>query len=114
MSSIYSPLVSFLANSGSESWHPWTSYIVCRVVVRKSSRIGGARLVNRFGKKIGRASTVWSFLAVGFCGSIAMRVFEGTQPCINTIIREFENEKHLWGLAGARSLRTLAQAEEIV
>ncbi|GJN28013.1 hypothetical protein PR202_gb16092 [Eleusine coracana subsp. coracana] len=41
-------------------------------------------------------------------------VFEGAQPCINTIIREFENEKHLWGLAGAMSLWTLAQAEEIV
>ncbi|TVU39764.1 hypothetical protein EJB05_13203, partial [Eragrostis curvula] len=40
-------------------------------------------------------------------------VFNGALPCINTILREFENEKHLWGLTGARSLRALTQVEEV-
>jgi hypothetical protein len=40
-------------------------------------------------------------------------VFNGARPCINAILREFENEKHLWELAGARSLRGLTLVEEV-
>jgi hypothetical protein len=38
-------------------------------------------------------------------------VFEGVQPSIQAIIREFTNEQQLWFLAGARSLRRLGQEE---
>ncbi|GJN09700.1 hypothetical protein PR202_ga27730 [Eleusine coracana subsp. coracana] len=62
--------------------------------VRKEDRKGFNSLV------ILSSWTLWKHHNTG--------VFDRVQPCINTIIREFENEKHLWVLAGARSLGALA------
>ncbi|GJM95726.1 hypothetical protein PR202_ga12503 [Eleusine coracana subsp. coracana] len=38
-------------------------------------------------------------------------VFEGGQPCIQVIMQEFNNEKQLWHLAGAKSLQELGLGE---
>ncbi|GJM94645.1 hypothetical protein PR202_ga11309 [Eleusine coracana subsp. coracana] len=38
-------------------------------------------------------------------------VFEGAQPSIQVILREFNNEQQLWFLVGAHSLRRLGHEE---
>jgi len=38
-------------------------------------------------------------------------VFDGARPCINSLLRAFRDEQHLWCLAGARRLRTLGHGQ---
>jgi len=69
--------------------------------------IGGEGLGRNYRNSIGRASTPYAFLELGFYGNIGMHVFDWMTPNLLRALQDFKDESLLWRFAGAKGLAAL-------
>ncbi|GJM90174.1 hypothetical protein PR202_ga06431 [Eleusine coracana subsp. coracana] len=112
--SIFLLIACFLGNFGLKSYHPWALRTEHQVVVITSLSSGGARLARKLQRPRESFNTLIILGAWIIWKHRNSCVFDGTRPSVSTIMREFENEKHLWSLAGARSMQALLNNTNMV
>jgi hypothetical protein len=72
---------------------------------------GGQELILGLMTRLKKVSIPSSFWELGPFGIIAIAVFDGIQPSLNSVLVSVKDEFLLWSLAGARGISNLLALE---